>query len=405
VVPIVPEKFREDFPSLKKEFNNKRIVYFDNACMSLRPKQVIDKISEYYLEYPGCAGRSSHKFGSKVSEEFSKAREIISRHIGAKKPEEIIFTRNTTESINIVSNSLDFSERTVVLTSDREHNSNLVPWQVQNKRGILHKVIPSNLDSTFSMENFENLLDKNVRLVSLVHTSNLDGYTLPVKEIIQIAHDNDSLVMLDAAQSMPHKEINVKKLDVDLLAFSGHKMLGPSGTGVLYGKKEILDELNPFLVGGDTVKSTTYNSHEFLPVPEKFEAGLQNYSGAIGLGEAVKYLDKVGKSNIEKHETELNKKISDALASKDSVKILGPKEPEKRSGIISFIVEKMDCHEIALMLDKTENIMVRSGQHCVHSWFNAHKIDGSCRASVYFYNTIEETEIFIGALEKILQLR
>ena len=409
MIAINPEKYRDDFPVLKKEINGKQIVYFDNACMSLKPRQVVEKINEYYNEYPACAGRSSHKFGSRVTEEFEKSREIISKHIGSIRKDEIVFTRNTTESINLVANSLDFTSengRNVVLTSDREHNSNLVPWQyLREKKRILHKVIPSNPDSTFSMENFEAMLDKTVRLVSLVHTSNLDGYSLPVKEIIKIAHDNGSLVMLDAAQSMPHKEINARKLDVDFLAFSGHKMLGPTGTGVLYGKKELLDELNPFLVGGDTVKSTTYDSHEFLPVPEKFEAGLQDYSGIIGLGEAVKYLDKVGKQNIEKHEIELNRKISEALQSLSGLKILGPKEPEKRSGIVSFTIDKMNFHEIALMLDRMENIMVRSGQHCVHSWFNAHKIDGSCRASLYFYNTIEETEIFISALNRILKLR
>lgn len=399
------ENIRKDFPILQKRFNNKTIIYFDNACMSLRPKQVIDKTNEYYEDYPACVGRSVHKFGSRVTEEYSKAREIITKHIGARKAEEIIFTRNTTEGINLIARSLKLNKGDVVITSDREHNSNLIPWQLLKEKGIEHKIVYSNDDMTFSLENLKRMLNKKVKLVSFIHTSNLDGYTLPAKEIIKMAHDNGSLVMLDAAQSMPHKQIDVKKLDVDFLAFSGHKMLGPSGTGVLYGKYDLLEELNEFMVGGDTVKNTTYETHEFLKPPEKFEAGLQNYAGAIGLAEATKYLDRIGKSNIEKHETELNKIISDGISDIKGLKIIGPKKPELRSGIISFIIDGMNYHDIAIMLDELENIMIRSGQHCVHSWFNAHSIEGSARVSLYLYNTKEEAKIFIETLHKIAEIR
>jgi len=399
------EKIRKDFPILEKKFKGKPIIYFDNACMSLRPHQVIEKMNEYYEEYSACAGRSVHKFGTRVTEEYEKARDMIAKHIGAKKPQEIVFTRNTTEGLNLVAKSLNLNKNDVVITSDREHNSNLIPWQMLKNKGVVHKIVYSNADMTFNLENLKKMLNKQVKLVSIVHTSNLDGYTLPVKEIIKLAHDNGSLVMLDAAQSMPHKKIDVRKLDVDFLAFSGHKMLGPSGTGVLYGKYDLLEEMNVFLVGGDTIQNTTYDSHEFLKPPEKFEAGLQNYAGMIGLAEATRYLDKIGKDNIEKHEIELNKIITNGIADIKGLKIIGPEQPELRSGIISFNIEGINHHDIAIMLDDIANIMIRSGQHCVHSWFNAHKIEGSARASLYLYNTKEEAEMFIHNLKEIAKLK
>lgn len=399
------DKIREDFPIFNQTINGKAIIYMDSACMTLRPRQVIEAMNEYYEKYPGCAGRSAHKFGIRVTEEYHKARETIAKFIGAKKTEEIIFTRNTTEGLNLVAHSLDLKKGDVVLTSDREHNSNLIPWQILSKeKGIKHKIVYSNPDTTFSLENFEKSMNKNVKLVSVVHTSNLDGYTLPVEKIIKIAHDFDSLVMLDAAQSMPHKPINVRKLDVDFLAFSGHKMLGPSGTGVLYGKYHLLEELKPFIVGGDTVKNTTYESYSLLPPPEKFEGGLQNYAGAIGLAAAAKYLDKIEKDKIEKHEIELNKMITSSIENIPDLNIIGPKQPELRGGIISFNIKGINHHDIALMLDEMANIMIRSGQHCVHSWFNAHGIEGSARASLYLYNTKEEAKVFIEKLIEISRL-
>ena len=399
------EKTREDFPILKQKINGKSIIYFDNACMSLKPKQVIDAMNRSYTEYTSCHGRSAHKFGKKLTEEYHLSRQRIAKHIGCKT-EEVIFTRNTTEGINLVAYSLGLKNEDVVLTTDIEHNSNLLPWHLLSERsGVKHKVVFSKKDMTFDLNNFQKVLNKNVKLVSFVHTSNLDGYTFPVKEIIKIAHDNGSLVMLDGAQAMPHKEVNMKNLNVDFYAFSGHKMLGPYGIGVLFGKFNLLEKLKPFMVGGDTVERTTYDSHIFLKPPEKFEAGLQNYSGAIGLAAAVEYLDKIGKRNIEKHEVDLNKFITYEISKLDGVSIIGPSQAESRSGIISFNIKNMQVHDIAVMLDEMANIMVRSGQHCVHSWFDAHKIEGSVRASLYLYNTKEEAKVFIDKLTEIVKLR
>ncbi len=404
------QKIRLGFPSLWKKWNGKYPIYFDNACMTLKPKQVMDAMNEYYSEYPVCGGRSIHKMAKKVDEKVTEAREKFQKFLGASCPEEIIFTRNTTEGLNLVANSLELKKGDIVLTTDREHNSNLIPWQIQaHKRGIKHIVVYSNPDNTFNLPDFEEILskNKNVRLVSMVHTSNLDGYTIPAKEIIKIAHDHGALVMLDGAQSAPHKPVSVKELDVDFFALSVHKMVGPTGMGVLYGKHHLLEELAPFIVGGDTVSDTTYESAKFLPPPEKFEAGLQNYAGIIGCGAAVDYLNNVGISNIEEHEKRLNTIITNGIKDMPGLKIIGPQEPYLRGGIISFTVEMLkggDAHDIALVLDETENIEVRSGAFCVHSWFNYRKCEAAVRASLYLYNTGEEARKFIDVLGKTISL-
>ena len=318
------------------------------------------------------------------------------------KPEEIIFTRNTTEGINLVANSLFFKPGDVVLISDKEHNSNLIPWQkLARTKGVTLKIIPSLPDNTFDINAYAQLLREPVRLVALGMTSNLDGVTLPAAEIIDLAHQHQALVLLDAAQTAPHHQLNVRALDADFVAFSGHKMLGPSGTGVLYGKYSLLEEMEPFLVGGDTVSNSTYTSAEFLPPPEKFEAGLQDYGGIIGLGAAVDYLQKVGFKNIQKHELELNTLITNGLSDVPGIKFIGPADPALRGGIITFYIEGIDSHRIALMLDQMQGIILRSGQHCVHSWFNAHQIKGSVRISCYLYNTLDEARLVVDHIHKI----
>lgn len=396
------DKIREGFPVLRKEINGKPIIYFDNACMTLRPVQVIDKVREYYIEYPACGERSMHKLGKRVDEGVDRARENLRKFINARNTKEIIFTRNTTEGINLVANSLGLGQGDVVLGTDKEHNSNLLPWQKLATRGVKYDFVKSGPDNTFSLDNFQEKMSKDVRLVAMVHTSNMDGTTTPMREIVKIAKDNGSLVLMDGAQSVPHKEIDVRKLDVDFLSFSGHKMLGPSGTGVLYGKEPLLEKMGTFIVGGGTVVDTTHTEAQFEELPHKYEAGLQNYAGIIGLGEAAAYLMKIGKDNIVKHETDLNRRITAGLG--DIVDIIGPRDPEKRSGIFSFNYKKVDPHEIAMMLDETGNVCVRSGAHCVHSWFNAHNMKGSVRASFYLYNTIEECEKFIEAVKKVIDV-
>lgn len=403
-------KIRHDFPALSKQWNGKYPIYFDNACMTLKPGQVINAMDEYYNEYPVCGGRSIHKMAKKVDEKITEAREKFRKFLRASHPEEIIFTRNTTEGLNLVANSLDFNKEDIVMTTDREHNSNLIPWQVMaHKKEIKHIVVHSNQDNTFNLQAFDELMkiSKNVKLVSMVHTANLDGYTIPAKEIIKIAHDHNAIVMLDGAQSAPHKPVDVESLDVDFFALSVHKMAGPTGMGVLYGKQHLLEELAPFIVGGDTVSDSTYEGAKFLLPPEKFEAGLQNYAGIIGSGAAVDYISGIGLSNIEKHEKRINSIITKEIKNMPGLKIIGPDDPDLRGGIISFTVDLPrggDAHDIALILDETENIEVRSGAFCVHSWFNYRKCDAAVRASLYLYNTEEEAKIFVDTLEKTIGL-
>jgi cysteine desulfurase/selenocysteine lyase len=402
------EKIRQDFKILQKKIKGKPLIYFDNACMSLKPIQVIEAMNMYYSDYPACAGRSNHNLSNLVEEARRGARQTMQKFIGAKKSEEIIFTRNTTEGLNLVTRSLGLGKGDIIMTTDREHNSNLLPAQMlQTRSGVEHRIVLSDNENLFSLDNFQDMLNKDVKLVSFVYTSNLDGYTLPVKEIVKMAHDNKSLVLLDAAQAVPHHEINVNKLGVDFLAFSGHKMLGPTGTGILYVNHKHYDSniLKPFMVGGETVEWSTYEGHQFLKPPEKFEAGLQNYAGEIGMAAAAEYLKRIGMDDIEKHEKGLTTKLHDALCSLDGVRIIGVQHPEYRGGITSFSVDGMGYHNVAMIMDKNHNIAVRSGQHCVHSWFQAHGIEGSVRASLYLYNTTEEVETLITALKDIIKLR
>ncbi len=393
---------RLDFPILTPQNNAKPLIYLDSACQSLRPRQVIDAVNKYYSDYPACSGRSNHQLATTVTRLVEEARQQVARFIGASRMQEVVFTRNTTEGINLVANSLDLKAGDVVLIGGKEHNSNLIPWQMLVKRiGIQLKILHPLEDGSFNMAAFEKELASPVKLVSFGYTSNLDGTTVPAEQIIKLAHKKGALVLLDGAQTISQRKVNVHALDVDLLAFSGHKILGPSGTGVLYGKYKILEKMQPFLVGGDTVATSTYDSCEFLPVPEKFEAGLQDYAGIIGLGEAVRYLQNVGFDEIQKQELLLNQIMTEGTKDVQGLHVIGPADPKLRGGIFTFFIDGVDSHRIALMLDQMANICVRSGQHCVHSWFNQKDIKGSVRASAYFYNTPHEAELFVENLKKI----
>ena len=407
------KELRKDFPFLERKINEQPIIYFDNACMSIRPKQVLKKMEEYYYKYSGCAGRSNHQISKEAEEAVDEARGRIANFFGAKK-EAVIFTKNCTEAINLVANSFPFKNGEVVLTSDKEHNSNLIPWlKLQKKWLIKHDVIHSGPKNEFSLDELIKKLNQHkdkVKLVSVVYTSNLDGVTNPVKDIIRLAHKHNAKVLLDCAQAVMHQEINIKKLEADFIALSGHKMLGPNGIGVLISTPENLALLDQFMVGGETVQDSSYDDYVPEKIPERFEAGLQNYPGIIGFGEAIKYLDNIGINNIKKHLYELNEAATRGLSENKKVKILGPKEAEKRGGVVSFIIEGKKVHEVSLLLNNPHNIMVRSGRHCVHSWFNAENNknstfkEGTVRASFGLYNTLEEVKEFVSAVKKISEL-
>ncbi len=390
------DKIRSDFEFLNKVIKGKPIIYMDSACVSLKPKQVVEAVNRYYLEMPVCEGRSNHSFGRSLTQEIENARKNIQKFLNASQSREIIFTKNTTEGINIIANSLDLKKGDSILTSDKEHNSGFLPYNILEKKGIKHKTFRFG-----DLGDFKKNLDKSVRLVSLAYVSNIDGSENPVEEIIKASHKNNSLVLIDAAQAVPHKEVNLKRLDTDFLVFSGHKALSPSGTGVLYGKLALLEKLNPFIVGGGTVKNSTYKEFEVEEVPKRFEAGLQDYAGIMGLSAAITYLQNIGMKNIEKYVDELTKFVSEELVKK-GIKVLN--YPSNKHGIISFNINGADPHVVSGLLGESANILVRSGMHCAHPWFNANKINGTVRVSLYFYNTKNECEKLIKEISKIQEV-
>lgn len=395
------ERIKEDFPVLRK----RNIIYFDNACTTLKPQQVIDAVVEYYENYSSCAGRSVHRLAKETEERFEEARNKVAKFVGAKR-EEIVFTKNTTEAINLIAHSLEFKKGDKVVTTILEHHSALLPFQLLVKKGLLTlEFVYPNDEAEFELEKWEEKIDKSTKLIVIHHTSNVFGTTPPLKDIIKLAHDFGALVLLDAAQGVPHYEVNVKKLGCDFLAFSSHKMLGPTGVGCLYARYELLEELNPFILGGDTIKEVKPDRFILDKPPYKFEAGIQNYAGIIGLGAAVDYLKKIGMKNVEKYEKELAKYLLENLLSIENVKIYGPLSHEKRCALVTFNLLEANPHEVAIMLDKVANIAVRSGMFCAQpalEYFGA--MSGAVRASLYIYNTKEEIDVFIKQLKKIREV-
>jgi len=460
------KRLRNDFPALQSERNGKPLVYFDNASLTLKPVQVIAAMDRYYYTFPACGGRgrSRHFFSKRVvwatdgnGDEFRTdegstvdpgytwleiegAREKVRKLINARAPGEIVFTRNTTESLNLVARGFHFRPGAVVLTTDREHNSNLCPWRELERAGVIrHLAVPSNADNTFDLDRYRAMLaEHKVQLVSMVHTANLDGYTIPAREITRLAHERGARVMLDAAQSAAHTTLDVQQLDVDFLAFSVHKMCGPTGMGILYGKFEVLQGLDPFIVGGDTVSDTFLDAPPvYLEPPYRFEAGLQNFAGIIGTGAAADYLRGIGMESIAAHESELNRFVAKGLADlRDEFDIFGPEDPSLRGGITNLCSKRRglvrvprarflevaghmwdvtgpkstraDAQVVGLdeLLNGWSNIMVRSGLFCAHSWFHARNISPerqTARVSLYFYNTLDECRSFLETLHRIVR--
>jgi len=394
------DRIRQDFPMLQKKVKGRPIIYFDNSCVSLKPQQVIDKMTQYYTDFTACHVRSVHSLSQTVTNEYEHAREAIARLINAR-PKECIFTKNTTEGINMVSNSLGLKREDKVVTTNLEHNSNFLPWlKLKETTGIRHEMTIVDKEGRFDMEDFKGKV-KNAKLVSVTAASNVTGSVMPVREIAKIAHDNKALVLVDGAQYVPHRKTDVRKMDMDFLAFSGHKMLGPSGTGILYGKQHLLEKMPPFMVGGETVKDVNARGIVYEDVPARFEPGLQNYSGAMGLGAAAEYLMKIGLGDIEKHEAQLSEGMLAGFWNFDNVTLYGPKTLD-REPVFSFSVKNMGAHDVAIILDEMAGIMIRSGMHCAHYYHEEYlKSGGTARASLYLYNTKEEIKYFFEKLEEV----
>ncbi|MCG7844745.1 MAG: aminotransferase class V-fold PLP-dependent enzyme [Methanomassiliicoccales archaeon] len=385
-------RLREDFPLYQQE---KPPIYLDSACQSLRPRQVIDAMNEYYYDFPACGGRSVHRLATEVSIRLDKAREDVAAFVGAPDPECLIFTKSATESMNTVAKGFPFKKGDRVVTTDMEHNSNHVPWVLLGKSiGLKRGIVSFSELESGNLEPLKEELEKGVRLLSVVHTNNVDGSTIPLKEIVTLAHDHGALVMADGCQTAPHNRLDLEDLDVDLYAWSMHKMLGPSGTGMMYGKREILEMIDPLVTGGGGVAITTYDSAEILPIPEKFEAGLQNYAGIIGSGAAVRYLREVGMEDIIEHEHRLNRFLTKELLDVPELSLMGPQDAERRGGMFSFNLKGMLPHDVAMILDEIGAFLIRSGMHCVHPYFISRGLEGCARASFYLYNTEEELKKF-----------
>ena len=391
---------RQDFPTVR----NGKGVYLDSACQSLKPDCVIKKVLEYYEEYPACGGRSVHSMATRVSMEVDETREKLASFFGCDDPSEFVFTKNTTEGMNTVARGFGLKKDDVVVTLDVEHNSNHVQWlAMEQDIGIRRRYCRTSDDGVFDIESFKKVMGKDVKLVSMGHMSNVTGCTIPIKEIAEIAHDYGAAVVIDGAQSAPHIPVDLKDADVDFFCASLHKMLAPTGTGFMYGKEERLKELKPLIYGGGIVGLTTYDSVKISPAPEKFEAGLENYSGIIGASAALDYLKNIGMKNVAEHERHLQRLIQDGIGDIDNLHVIGPEDPDKRGGVFSFNIDGLNPHDIAMMLDNMDGIMIRSGMHCAHPFLVSRKIDGTARASVYIYNDDNDIKRFISALKKIVE--
>ncbi len=395
---------RADFPALARRPGRPMIHYLDSACMSLVPRPVLRAMEEYYRDFPGCAGRSLHRFSEEVSHRFEAAREGFARFLGTRDAASIVFVRNATEAINLVGRGLSLGRGDRVLVSDQEHNSNLVLWQrLGTERGVGLDVLPLPEDGSFDLEAFEERVARGVTLVSLFHTSNLDGRSLPVAEIVERAHAHGARVLLDGCQAAPHVPIDLARLGADFYALSGHKMLGPTGTGVLAAAPGALDTLEPLLVGGETVEWTTLTEHALRPPPHRFEAGLQNYAGVLGSHAAVRYLEAAGRDTIADHDRRLNARATAALAGEDRFHPLGPADPADRPSILAFALDGVDSHDAALFLDAGHSVLVRSGRHCVHSWYDRRGLTGNVRASFYLYNDGTDVDALVRGVRELLR--
>ncbi|MGI0132463.1 MAG: aminotransferase class V-fold PLP-dependent enzyme [Thermoplasmata archaeon] len=399
-----PRALRTKFPALRPRRGRKVPSYLDSACMTLTPQPVLDAMIEYYRDFPGCAGRSLHRNAEEVAHRFAAAREGFARFLGAAGPENVVFLRNATEAINLVGQGIAWKKGDRVLITDQEHNSNLVLWQrLRDTRGIRLDVLPLPDHGGFDADALERALAPGVRLVSMVHTSNLDGRSLPAGEIVERAHAHGALVLFDGCQAAPHQRVDLGRLGADFYAVSAHKMLGPTGTGVLLGAPDPLAELEPLVVGGETVEWTTLESHQLRPPPHRFEAGLQNYAGVLGAHAGIRFLESVGVDEAREHDLELNERVTRALSDEPRVHLLGPKEARERPSIFAFHLDGIDPHDAALFLDEGWNVLLRSGMHCVHSWYAKRGLTGNVRASFYLYNDRRDVDRFVEGVRELLE--
>src|SRR3989344_7883219 len=401
------QKVRKDFKILGLKIHGKPLVYLDNAATTQKPKKVINSIKKFYETTNANIHRGVYTLSEEATKLYEQAHKIVGEFVNSSQ-DEIVFTRNATESLNLLAYSLcaELKAGDEILLTQMEHHSNIVPWQqIAKEKNLKVKFAEINADGTLNINSFKFLLNKNTKIVSATHVSNFLGTINPIQELASLAHDAGALFIVDGSQSVPHMPVDVKQVDCDFLAFSGHKMCGPTGIGVLYGKKILLEKLKPFNYGGGMISQVTYEDTKWNELPWKFEAGTPAIGEAIGLGKAIGYLDSIGMDKIREYEEYLTEYALEKFKSLKNVKVLGPKDVKIRGGVISFYIEGLHPHDISEVLDKKYGIAVRGGHMCVQPYVTQRlKVNAVTRASLYFYNTTQEIDLLIEGLKHVMEM-
>ena len=403
--PLKPEDIRRDFPILQQQINGKPLVYLDNAATAQKPQSVIDTISRYYQSDNANIHRGVHTLSVRATSLYEQTRAKVQRFIHARRPEEIIFVRSATEGINLVAQTCGrtvLREGDEILISTMEHHSNIVPWQILcEQTGAKLRIIPINDAGEISISEYENTFGSRTQIVAVTHISNALGTINPLKEMIEIAHRYNALVLVDGAQAVPHREVDVCDLNADFYIFSGHKMFGPTGVGVVYGRYEILDKMPPYQGGGEMIKSVTFEKTTYNDVPHKFEAGTPNIAGVVGLGAAVDYLMNTGMDRIASYEHELLTYATEKLSSIPQIRLIGT--AREKAAVLSFVVDGVHPHDAGTILDQ-QGIAVRTGHHCAQPVMDRFNVPATVRASLALYNTREEIDVLVDGIRNVIKV-
>jgi len=403
--PFDVQNIRSDFPILKQIVNNKPLVYLDNAATSQKPQAVIDSMSKYYVEENSNIHRGVHFLSDKATQSYEAARIKIQKHINAKHPEEIIFVRGTTEAINLAAYSYGrhyLKAGDEVIISAMEHHSNIVPWQMlRDEKGVVLRVIPINDRGELFIDKYEKMINEKTKLVAVVHISNVLGTINPIKEMIGLAHRNGIPFLVDGAQSIAHLKIDVQELDCDFFAFSGHKMYGPTGVGVLFGKRNLLQEMPPYQGGGDMIKSVSFEKTIYHDLPHKFEAGTPNIAGGVGMGATIDYINRIDFDAAIRHEHQLLEYATEKLSAIAGLRIIGT--AKEKASVISFVIDNIHPHDIGTILDD-DGIAIRTGHHCAQPVMKCFEVPATARASFAMYNTTEEVDALIKGIQRVIKV-
>ena len=396
---------KKEFPILSQSVNEKPLIYLDNASTTQKPSSVINEIQNYYESTNSNIHRGVHHLSQRATEKYEDSRKIVQNFIGAKSSKEIIFVRGATEAVNLVANSYVkplLSEGDNIIISQMEHHANIVPWQLITKEKKAEiRVVPINEAGELLVDDMDDLIDENTRFISLNHVSNSLGTVNPVNKLIQKAHQNDIRIMIDGAQAVQHMKVNVSELDVDFYCFSGHKMYGPTGIGILYGKKKILEKMEPYQGGGDMIKSVTFEKTIYNDIPHIFEAGTPNIVGAIGLAKAIEFIENITIEKIEKHEMDLLNYATEKINSIEGVEIVG--NAENKASVISFVMRDIHPHDIGTIMDNL-GIAIRAGHHCTQPIMDFYNVPATARASFAIYNTEEDVDKLVEGIQKVKEV-